>query len=125
MPRRENAPCPHDAIPCTGMAGTKTIVFANQIRSTRRCASAGECIAHSFATEERGLDMKGPIGMIRRAPKRTALALLLTVAAVAGVVAWPSLGGHRGPPQKDMAIDAATRKAVVDTLIADLDKYYV
>lgn len=69
--------------------------------------------------------MKGPIGIIRRAPKRTALALLLTVAAVAGVVVWPSFAGHRGPPQKDMAIDAATRKAVVDTLIADLDTYYV
>jgi hypothetical protein len=69
--------------------------------------------------------MKGPIDMIRRAPKRTALALLLTGAAVAGVALWPSFAGHRGPPQKDMAIDAATRKAVVDTLIADLDKYYV
>jgi hypothetical protein len=69
--------------------------------------------------------MKGPIGMIRRAPKRSALALLLTVVAVAGVAVWPALAGHRGPPQKDMAIDAATRKAVVDTLIADLDTYYV
>jgi len=69
--------------------------------------------------------MKGPIGMIRRAPKRTALALLLTGAAVAGIAIWPSFAGHRGPPQKDMAIDAATRKAVVDTLVADLDKYYV
>ena len=69
--------------------------------------------------------MKGPIGMIRRAPKRSALALLITVAAVVGVVVWPSFAGHRGPPQKDMAIDAATRKAVVDTLIADLDTYYV
>jgi len=69
--------------------------------------------------------MKGPIGMIRRAPKRTALALLLIVAAVAGVAVWPSFTGHRSPPQKDIAIDAATRKTVVDTLIADLDMYYV
>jgi hypothetical protein len=63
--------------------------------------------------------------MIRRAPKRAALVLLLTIAAVAAVAVWPSFAGRRGPPQKDMAIDAATRKAVVDALIADLDKYYV
>jgi hypothetical protein len=69
--------------------------------------------------------MKGPFGMIRRATKRTALALTLIVAAVAGVVVWSSFAGHRGPPQKDMIIDAATRKTVIDTLVADLDKYYV
>lgn len=69
--------------------------------------------------------MKRSIGIIRRAPKRSALALLATLAAAAGVAVSPSFAGHRGPPQKDMAVDAATRTAVVDTLIADLDRYYV
>jgi len=63
--------------------------------------------------------------MIRRAPKRSALALALLLIAAAGAVFWPSFAGHRGPPQKDMAIDAATRSTVIDTLTADLDKYYV
>jgi len=63
--------------------------------------------------------------MIRRAPKRSALALALLLAAAAGIAFWPSFAGHRGPPQKDMAIDATTRNQVIDTLTADLDKYYV
>jgi hypothetical protein len=69
--------------------------------------------------------MNAAARLIRRAPKRSALILLLTAAVVIGVAQWPSIMRMMGPQQKDMVVDAAMRKAVVDTLIADLDRYYV
>lgn len=58
----------------------------------------------------------------------------LVAAAVVGAIALSAAGvaafalhgrGADGPPQNDMAVDAASRAAVIDSIIANLDRYYV
>ncbi|HEY2345864.1 MAG TPA: S41 family peptidase [Xanthomonadaceae bacterium] len=58
----------------------------------------------------------------------------IRIVAVAGACAACALGlvvfgmpgrAPSGPPQKDMPMDNATRHEVIETAIADLDKYYV
>ena len=43
-----------------------------------------------------------------------------------GIVLFGMAGGAQsGPPQKDMAVDKATRNEAIEAVIANLDKYYV
>lgn len=51
----------------------------------------------------------------------TAVALCVAATAVVG----PSVGGHGGPPQKDMPVDAKARADVVDAVIDNITRYYV
>jgi C-terminal processing protease CtpA/Prc len=65
--------------------------------------------------------------MKKSTKKRAGFAALGLLGLAAAGVAWFGLpgGGHRGPPQKDMAIDAATRKQAIDAAVAHLAKLYV
>lgn len=71
--------------------------------------------------------------MKRFGRKRAMLAVVMGVGVLgagvlgAGVLAafgLPGRGDH-GPPQRDMSIDAATRKTVVDGVVAKLDAFYM
>ena len=54
------------------------------------------------------------------------IAVVLSVITGAGVFWFETNGGDSsGQPQNDMVVDAATRNAVVDTAIANLDRTYV
>ena len=60
---------------------------------------------------------------IRIAAASAVTAVALCAGAV-GVFGMPG-GGHRGPPQRDMAIDAATRAEVVNAVVDNITRFYV
>jgi len=66
---------------------------------------------------------------MKKLPKARVAALCVAGAVVLGLCATAAVRmlspGDDGPPQKDMAIDAATRRTVVESVIQALNQFYV
>lgn len=69
--------------------------------------------------------MKAINTSVRSLPNRRKASLLLAVVLVLGIAPWTSSLADPEPPQKDMRVDAAMRKQIVDGLITNLNQHYV